>query len=122
MSAQNNYPLARSRVDAYRKKEAIELFVSAYHSEIGFSTESNVLTDYYQAFNLYEESCNKGCLSAMYKLALCYETGTGVSEDIKKAKALYKQSADQNYPAALYRRDWIKNKCNSIRKNNTNLF
>ena len=47
-----------------------------------------------QRFEMFQEAAAAGYAPAIYSLALCYEQGIGVAEDVSKSKELFTQAAD----------------------------
>ena len=54
-----------------------------------------VSSDARKAFELYEQSANKGYAKAQYYLGDCYFNGEGVDADESKARFWYHKAADQ---------------------------
>ena len=53
------------------------------------------------AVQYYTQAAELGNAEAQYKLGCCYETGTGVEQDLNKAEFWIRQSADQGMQQAL---------------------
>ena len=53
------------------------------------------------AVQYYTQAAERGNAEAQYKLGCCYETGTGVEQDLNKAEFWIRQSADQGMQQAL---------------------
>ena len=56
---------------------------------------------YESAVQYYTKAAELGNAEAQYKLGCCYETGTGVEQDLKGAEFWFRQSADQGMAQAL---------------------
>ena len=56
---------------------------------------------YESAVQYYTRAAELGNAEAQYKLGCCYETGTGVEQDLNKAEFWIRQSADQGMQQAL---------------------
>ena len=56
---------------------------------------------YESAVQYYTQAAERGNAEAQYKLGCCYETGTGVEQDLNKAEFWIRQSADQGMQQAL---------------------
>ena len=56
---------------------------------------------YESAVHYYTRAAELGNAEAQYKLGCCYETGTGVEQDLNKAEFWIRQSADQGMAQAL---------------------
>lgn len=54
-----------------------------------------------KAFNFFNMATEKGDPEAMYELAKLYEKGVGVQQDVPKAIALYRQSAELGFADAI---------------------
>lgn len=57
--------------------------------------------DNYDFFRLYSKAAELGSAEAMVELAHLYETGSGVAQDMEKAKEYYRQAAAQGNDEAL---------------------
>lgn len=57
--------------------------------------------DYVAAAKLYEKCAAEGAVPCMYRFARALDTGRGVEKDPERAKALYYQAAEKNYPLAV---------------------
>jgi hypothetical protein len=55
------------------------------------------------AAKLYEAAAESGFAQAQMNLALMYQQGRGVPQDLEQALQLYKAAADQGHPGALHR-------------------
>ena len=58
------------------------------------------MKNYEAAMEFYEQAINEGDAEAMYLVALMYQSGTGVSKSICKARALFKQAAEAGHKKA----------------------
>ncbi|ELU12527.1 hypothetical protein CAPTEDRAFT_96009 [Capitella teleta] len=58
--------------------------------------------NYNEAFQLWEHASSKGYAKASYNLAICYETGKGVPQDMSQAAKLYHIAASQGCSKSLY--------------------
>ena len=56
---------------------------------------------YESAVQYYTRAAELGNAEAQYKLGCCYETGTGVEQDLNEAEYWFRQSADQGMGQAL---------------------
>lgn len=50
----------------------------------------------------FQKAADEGISQAEYNLALMYEYGLGVKQDLDKTAALYRRAAEKNYPEAMY--------------------
>jgi hypothetical protein len=53
------------------------------------------------AVQYYTQAAERGNAEAQFKLGCCYETGTGVEQNLKEAEFWFRQSADQGMGQAL---------------------
>ena len=83
-----------SRVDAGVKKKRAEKFL-----EKGNTTFE--VRKFESAVQYYTRAAELGNAEAQYKLGCCYETGTGVEQNLKEAEFWFRQSADQGMAQAL---------------------
>ena len=83
-----------SRVDAGVKKKRAEKFL-----EKGNTTFE--VRKFESAVQYYTRAAELGNAEAQYKLGCCYETGTGVEQNLKDAEFWFRQSADQGMAQAL---------------------
>lgn len=54
-----------------------------------------------EAFELWQKSAQQGNVSSMYSLAVCYESGDGVTQNYSKAIEWYKKAMQNNHPWAF---------------------
>ncbi|XP_014779745.1 uncharacterized protein LOC106875932 isoform X2 [Octopus bimaculoides] len=58
--------------------------------------------DYSKAINYWKQSAELGYSKSSFNLGLCYDQGTGVERNIKKAVKYYTDAADQDHCGALF--------------------
>jgi len=56
-----------------------------------------------RGINLLKVSSDKGCVNALYELALCYEEGRGVKTNTKEAARMYRLGYEQGCLDAMQR-------------------
>ena len=83
-----------SRVDADAESKRAEKFLEKGNTT--FEAQK-----YESAVHYYTLAAELGNAEAQYKLGCCYETGTGVEQDLKEAEFWIRQSADQGMAQAL---------------------
>ena len=83
-----------SHVDADVEKKRAEKFL-----EKGNTTFE--ARKFESAVQYYTRAAELGNAEAQYKLGCCYETGTGVEQNLKEAEFWFRQSADQGMAQAL---------------------
>ena len=79
---------------------------------LGYCYSEGVGTDVNKekAFELYQKAANLGNDVAQYNLALVYENGDGIVQDIDQAIYWYRKSAEQGYQSARNKLEKFKNK------------
>ena len=60
------------------------------------------VSNFKEAFKLYETSAKQGHVEAQFNLALCYEEGKGTDIDLKEAIKWYEKAAEQGYTEAQF--------------------
>ena len=83
-----------TRVDADAESKRAEKFLEKGNTT--FEAQK-----YESAVQYYTRAAEMGNAEAQYKLGCCYETGTGVEQDLNKAEFWIRQSADQGMAQAL---------------------
>ena len=83
-----------TRVDADAESKRAEKFLEKGNTT--FEAQK-----YESAVQYYTRAAEMGNAEAQYKLGCCYETGTGVEQDLNKAEFWFRQSADQGMAQAL---------------------
>ena len=83
-----------TRVDADAESKRAEKFLEKGNTT--FEAQK-----YESAVHYYTRAAELGNAEAQYKLGCCYETGTGVEQDLNKAEFWIRQSADQGMAQAL---------------------
>ena len=83
-----------SRVDADAESKRAEKFLEKGNTT--FEAQK-----YESAVQYYTRAAELGNAEAQYRLGCCYETGTGVEQDLNKAEFWIRQSADQGMQQAL---------------------
>ncbi len=83
-----------SRADAAAESKRAEKFLEKGNTT--FEAQK-----YESAVQYYTRAAELGNAEAQYKLGCCYETGTGVEQDLNKAEFWIRQSADQGMQQAL---------------------
>ena len=83
-----------SRVEADAESKRAEKFLEKGNTT--FEAQK-----YESAVQYYTRAAELGNAEAQYKLGCCYETGTGVEQDLNKAEFWIRQSADQGMQQAL---------------------
>ncbi|ELU04399.1 hypothetical protein CAPTEDRAFT_223518 [Capitella teleta] len=76
------------------------LYTNMKHNRI--ATKLANKENYNEAFQLWEHASSKGYAKASYNLAICYETGKGVPQDMSQAAKLYHIAASQGCSKSLY--------------------
>ncbi|CAG5126087.1 unnamed protein product [Candidula unifasciata] len=75
--------------------------------------EAAIQGDFNAAVQHLQSSCALGNTSACFNLALCYETGSGVPQDLHKAKHYYNLAAKEGHSMALYNLGLMCMQCNN---------
>ncbi|MBR4768069.1 MAG: sel1 repeat family protein [Lachnospiraceae bacterium] len=83
-----------TRVDADAESKRAEKFLEKGNTT--FEAQK-----YESAVQYYTRAAELGNAEAQYRLGCCYETGTGVEQDLNKAEFWIRQSADQGMAQAL---------------------
>jgi uncharacterized protein len=56
----------------------------------------DVLKDFELSLKLYEQAASEGSSKALYNLAILYENGKGVKQDLEKAVSYYLKAAEKD--------------------------
>ncbi len=57
---------------------------------------------YLEAAVYFQKAADEGIVQAQHNLALMYEYGMGIKQDLSKASELYETAAEQNYVESMY--------------------
>jgi TPR repeat protein len=75
----------------------------AQANKFNIVTQSNERTDAFRRARLaLEDAQQRGYVAAIYNLAVIYDQGLGVNQDVERANDLFKRAANQGFPLAMY--------------------
>lgn len=78
--------------------------------------------DFVKAFDLCKKAAEKGFVDAMYKVAYCYSSGTGVAQNYYNAVEWYKKAMANNHPWAFNNMAYLYFEGKGVPKNTQRAF
>jgi TPR repeat protein len=75
----------------------------AQANKFNIVTQKNERTEAFRRARLaLEDAQQRGYVAAIYNLAVIYDQGLGVDQDVERANDLFKRAANQGFPLAMY--------------------